>query len=70
MGEFFGTRQHGLADLRVGDLIADGDILKQARQDAFVLVANDAGLRAPEQALLRRTVLGRYGRTLDLAEIG
>ena len=40
------------------------------RQDAFVLVANDAGLRAPEQALLRRTVLGRYGRTLDLAEIG
>jgi ATP-dependent DNA helicase RecG len=70
VGEFFGTRQHGLADLRVGDLIADGDILKQARQDAFVLVANDAGLRAPEQALLRRTVLGRYGRTLDLAEIG
>jgi ATP-dependent DNA helicase RecG len=70
VGEFFGTRQHGLGDLRVGDLIADGDLLRLARQDALRLVGEDAGLRRPEHALLRRTVLDRYGRTLDLAEIG
>jgi len=70
IGEFFGTRQHGLADLKVGDLIADGDVLKMARQDAIGLVADDAGLRRPEHALLRRTVLDRYGKTLDLATIG
>jgi ATP-dependent DNA helicase RecG len=70
VGEFFGTRQHGLGDLRVGDLIADGDLLRVARQDAFRLVAEDAGLRRPEHARLRKTVLDRYGRTLDLAEIG
>ena len=70
VGEFFGTRQHGLGELRFGDLIADGEILRQARRDAFALVAEDAGLRRPEHAALRRQVLDRYGKTLDLAAIG
>jgi ATP-dependent DNA helicase RecG len=69
-GEFFGTRQHGLGELRVGDLLADGELLRQARKDAFALAANDPGLRRPEHALLRAAVLERYGKTLDLAEIG
>jgi ATP-dependent DNA helicase RecG len=70
LGEFFGTRQHGLGELRFGDLIADGELLRWARQDAFALVAADAGLRRPEHEPLRRLVLERYGRTLDLATIG
>jgi ATP-dependent DNA helicase RecG len=69
-GEFFGARQHGLGELRLGNLIADADLLRQARKDAFALVAEDAGLRRPEHALLRAAVLERYGKTLDLAEIG
>jgi ATP-dependent DNA helicase RecG len=70
LGEFFGTRQHGLGELRFGDLLADQELLRLARQDAFALVAADAALRRPEHALLRRTVLERYGRTLELAEVG
>jgi ATP-dependent DNA helicase RecG len=70
VGEFFGTRQHGLGELRIGDPVADGDLLRLARQDAFALVADDPGLRQPEHALLRRAVLERYGATLDLATIG
>jgi ATP-dependent DNA helicase RecG len=69
-GEFFGTRQHGLGELRFGDVLANGEILREARRDAFALVARDAGLREPEHALLRRAVLERYGARLDLAEIG
>jgi ATP-dependent DNA helicase RecG len=70
VGEFFGTRQHGEGELRFGSLIADADLLSQARKDAIALVAADAGLRRPEYALLRETVLRRYGKTLDLAGIG
>jgi ATP-dependent DNA helicase RecG len=70
MGELLGTRQHGLADLRVGDLVADADLLRQARQDAFGIVAADPALRQPEHALLRRAVAERYGSKLDLATIG
>jgi ATP-dependent DNA helicase RecG len=69
-GQLFGTRQHGLGELRLGDVIADAELLRQARKDAFALVAADAGLRRPEHAALRRAVLARYGQTLDLAEIG
>jgi ATP-dependent DNA helicase RecG len=70
VGEFFGTRQHGLGDLRVGDLLADRELLQLARKDAFALVAADAGLRQPEHTRLRQAVLARYGKTLELAEVG
>jgi ATP-dependent DNA helicase RecG len=70
LGEFFGTRQHGLGELRFGDLLADRNVLELAREDAIDLVAHDAGLRNPDHANLRRVVLERYGKTLDLAEIG
>ena len=70
LGEFFGTRQHGLGDLRFGDPIVHRDILEMAREDAIALVSDDAGLKKPEHALLRAKVLERYGQTLDLAAIG
>ena len=70
LGEFFGTRQHGQVELQFGDLRADYEVLKLARSDAIRLVSEDAGLRRPEHALLRKAVLERYGPTLDLAEIG
>jgi ATP-dependent DNA helicase RecG len=70
VGEFFGARQHGLGELRFGDLFADADLLRTARKDAFALVASDAGLRLPEHERLRAAVLEKYGKTLDLAEIG
>jgi ATP-dependent DNA helicase RecG len=70
LGDFFGTRQHGMADLRFGDLVQDLEILQQAREDAIELVAADAGLRAAEHQPLRQAVLERYGKTLELAEVG
>jgi len=69
-GQFFGTRQHGLGELRLGDVIADAELLQLARKDALALVKDDAGLRQPGHEALRRAVLERYGKTLDLAEIG
>jgi ATP-dependent DNA helicase RecG len=70
LGEFFGTRQHGLGELRFGDLLADRDLLQVARRDAFALVADDAGLSRAEHSLLRQAVIERYGRTLDLVTVG
>jgi ATP-dependent DNA helicase RecG len=70
LGEFFGTRQHGLGELRFGNLIEDHAILDQARTDALALVADDPRLRKPEHAPLRLAVLDRYGKSLELAGIG
>ena len=70
LGEFFGTRQHGLGELHFGDLLRDRDLLELARKDAMEIVADDGRLTRPEHLLLRQAVIAKYGQSLDLATIG
>ncbi|MGQ9855296.1 MAG: ATP-dependent DNA helicase RecG [Fervidobacterium sp.] len=39
-GEFFGTRQHGLPEFRVADIISDTELMLLAREDAKRIVEN------------------------------
>jgi ATP-dependent DNA helicase RecG len=50
-GEFFGTRQSGLPDLRMAKL-SDVALLELARKEAEILFAKDNHLKNPEHALL------------------
>lgn len=53
-GEFFGTRQSGMPDLKIANIIRDSDILSKARKEAFSLVEQDPELKgfpALKQAL-------------------
>jgi len=70
MGEFFGTRQHGAAPLRVARIPEDMDLLQMAKRDAEALVARDAELALPEHARLRRVLLQQYGQSLGLVDVG
>jgi ATP-dependent DNA helicase RecG len=54
-GEFFGTRQSGLPDLKIAR-VSDMDTLLLAREEALRLVACDPGLRSPGHRLLRQQV--------------
>jgi len=69
-GEFFGTRQSGLPELRFADIFRDSDILAQAREDAFRLVAADPLLAAPEWQPLRRRVAEVLGERVALGAVG
>lgn len=69
-GELFGTRQHGIPPFRIADLIRDAELLTEARADAAALVDTDPGLSQPAHARLRRMVLVRYGKALDLGTVG
>ena len=69
-GDLFGTRQHGLPPLRIADLIQDATVLEQARSDAQIMVAADFNLRDPGFARLRRMVIVRYGKALELGDVG
>ena len=69
-GDLFGTRQHGLPPFRVADLLRDTAVLDEARRDALALVAADPGLSQPEHARLRRQMLQRYGKVLELGDVG
>jgi len=69
-GEFFGTRQSGLPEFRVADLLRDGAILEEARREAQTIVAEDAELRQTVHRGLRQALLTRWRGKLDLASVG
>jgi len=69
-GEFFGTRQSGLPEFRVADLLHDAALLEEARRDALAIVAADGDLRAPEHRGLRAALLARWRGKLALASVG
>jgi ATP-dependent DNA helicase RecG len=52
-GEFFGTRQSGLPDLRMAKL-SDVALLELARREAIRLFDDDPGLKKPDHAPLSR----------------
>jgi ATP-dependent DNA helicase RecG len=69
-GEFFGVRQHGLPQLKLADITREIELLQTARDDALVLLGEDPKLSKPEHQVLRKELLDRFGRTLDLAQVG
>jgi len=68
-GDFLGTRQAGLPEFRVADILRDGRLLEEARQEAFALLETDPGLKNPAHAALRAELLRRWGGRLELAGI-
>ena len=59
-GDFFGTRQHGIPTLRVGDLIRDHQIMVEARRSALQWLAG-GGASAEELSTVRRGWSERFG---------
>jgi len=68
-GEFFGTRQWGPTDLRVANLLRDGKILEEAREEAALLQQRDPELVRPEHAELKAALLRRWHEKLELASV-
>jgi len=55
-GDFFGSRQHGLPEMRMAGLGSDMDVLSEAQEDAKALLSADPLLTSPENAPLREYV--------------
>lgn len=69
-GDFLGTRQSGMPDFRVANILRDGALLEQARQAANTLLTDDPDLNLPAHGLLRKELIRRWGQRLELATIG
>ena len=52
-GDFFGTRQHGLPEMRIANLFEDRDILKLAQAAAADILAEDENLSSEKYSLLK-----------------
>ena len=65
-GEIFGTRQHGLPDMRLADMVKHMNVLNAARDEAKALLEADPHLEKPENAPLKRRVEKLFGEDLTL----
>ena len=65
-GEVLGTRQHGLPDLKIADLVHDVKILEQSRTLAAEIL--DIGLGEPQYEALREKIKQIYARKLLLQQ--
>ncbi len=63
-GEFFGTKQSGLPDLKVANLVRDVKLLEAARKEAFALIQKDPSLAQHPQ--LRKSLEDFWGKKLEL----
>ncbi len=69
-GEFFGTRQHGLPELKIAHPIRDVAMIPPARDEAFRLIEDDPGLQRKDHRKLRQEFLRRYGERFNWFKIG
>jgi len=69
-GEFMGTRQSGLPDFRVADILRDRSLLDEAREAAFRIADEMEKDPAGRYGILRKELFRRWRERLALAETG
>jgi ATP-dependent DNA helicase RecG len=65
-GELIGTRQTGLGDLDVGDIIREPGLLMRAKEEAQRLIDSDPDLLLPESQVLRAFVEEMVRKPVDV----
>ncbi|MCC0685566.1 ATP-dependent DNA helicase RecG [Clostridioides sp. ZZV14-6345] len=63
-GEFFGTRQHGLPELKVANLFKHIKILKLAQQEARYILGEDNSLQLKENMAFKKEIIDKFKDTL------
>ena len=69
-GDFFGTRQSGLPDLKIGDVVRDQELLAEAREAAFAVAEAHPELRGAGLDATRRHFAKTAPRSLGFARVG
>ncbi len=55
-GDFFGSRQHGLPEMKIANMMTDGEAIREAHTAAENLLRKNPALSGEEYALLRNAV--------------
>ena len=69
-GEFFGTRQSGVPNFKIANIIHDATLLEMAKREAELLIKADPSLNAPQHQLLKRMLQKHWRGNLEIASVG
>ena len=69
-GEFFGTRQSGVPNFKIADIIHDTSLLEASKKEAELLVKADRELNAPAHQLLKLMLQKHWRGNLEIASVG
>ncbi len=68
-GDFFGIRQSGLLEFRLGDIYQNAELLKQASEEASLLLAEDRRLESLEHQKIRAHMLSYLDSQTDIVNL-
>ncbi|MCM8765437.1 MAG: ATP-dependent DNA helicase RecG [Candidatus Omnitrophica bacterium] len=68
-GDFFGARQHGFPEIKMGDILKDMQILELSRKEAFSLLQYDPELKSPQHKIIWENLKERFPQ-LELLSVG
>jgi ATP-dependent DNA helicase RecG len=64
-GEFFGTRQHGLPELKIANIFKHMKILKIAQQEARYIIGEDEKLNFSKNKYLKNEIAHKFEKKLE-----
>jgi ATP-dependent DNA helicase RecG len=67
-GEYFGTKQSGMPEFKIADLVLDRELLLLARNDAFNLVEQDPHLRLADNEGIKKHFEANFKDTVELGK--
>ena len=69
-GEFFGTRQSGIPNFKIANIIHDASLLEAAKKEAESLIKADPRLDVPAHQLLKLMLQKHWRGNLEIASVG
>ena len=65
-GDFFGTAQHGIPEMKIANLFEDIDVLKTVQDLSSKIMNDDAGLEKEENSRLKHLIENRIDGRIEI----
>ena len=65
-GDFFGTAQHGIPEMKIANLFEDIDVLKTVQDLSSKIINDDAGLEKEENSRLKHLIENRIDGRIEI----
>lgn len=65
-GEFFGTKQHGIPELKIANLFTDIELLKEVQSIVMEILNKDPELKAPENLILNKMIKDKFKNRIEI----